>query len=347
MELKDLNIDGYERVVEAQIAPDVTAIISIHNLKRGPSLGGCRFYNYTSKEAALTDVLRLSEGMSYKSAMAELPLGGGKSVIIGDPRKVKTKELLENFGRFVNELNGQYITAKDVGVEVEDLDVMATQTKWVRGTSDESSSGDPSPVTAFGVFQGIRAAANFQWGNASVKGKRVVVQGLGHVGLETAKHLLEDGAEVWACELNQEALEKAAKNYGIKAIGLDEWKSTEADIFCPCAMGAILTPETIPQLQSNGVKVIAGGANNQLLDIVEDGQRVKDAGMLYAPDYIINAGGVINIACEIMGYDSRQAIEMTSKIYDTTTAIFERAKKENRPTAVVSLDMAREKLGLK
>lgn len=346
MEIKEIKVDGYEKIVEAELIPGVTSIIAVHNTKLGPALGGCRFYPYASKQDGMNDVLRLSEGMSYKSAMANLPLGGGKSIIIGDPAKVKSKALLEAFGDFVESLNGKYVTAKDVGVGVEDLDVIATRTKHVRGTSAKDSSGDPSPVTAYGVYQGIRASAQFKWGSASLKGKSVIVQGLGHVGLDTAKHLIEDGATVYACELNQANLERAAKNYGIKPIGLDDWKTTAADIFCPCAMGAILNETTIAQLKANGIQIVAGGANNQLLDIEKDGQRIKDAGILYAPDYIINAGGVINITCEILSYSSSKAVEMTSKIFDTTMAIFERSTKENLPTAKVSLMMAREKLGL-
>lgn len=346
MQTKVIQEPGYEKIVEAELVPGVKSIISVHNTKFGPALGGCRFYNYSSEKAALTDVLRLSEGMSYKSAMADLPLGGGKSVIIGDPKKVKNEQLLEAFGEFVESFAGKYITAKDVGISVQDLDVIARKTKHVRGTSAKESSGDPSPVTAYGVFQGIRASAQFKWGDPSVKNKNVIVRGLGHVGLEVAKHLIEDGAIVWACDINKDALKKAQKNYGINIIGLDEWKTKQAHIFCPCAMGAILNKETIANLAANKIQIIAGGANNQLLDVNKDGQRIKDAGILYAPDYIINAGGVINITCEILGYSSRKAVEMTSKIFDTTLAIFERARKENRPTAIVSLDMAKEKLEL-
>lgn len=346
MEIKEITVAGYQKIVQAELVPGVHSIIAVHNTKRGPALGGCRFYHYARFEDGLNDVLRLSEGMSYKSAMASLPLGGGKSVIIGDPQAVKSKKLLEAFGEFVDSLNGSYITAKDVGVSVADLDVIASKTEFCRGTSAKESSGDPSPVTAYGVYQGIRAASQFKWGSPSVAGKKVVVQGLGHVGLETAKHLIEDGATVLATDLNKEALDKACQNYGIQAIGLEDWKSTTADIFCPCAMGGVLNEQTITSLKNNGIQVIAGGANNQLLNVQQDGERLKEAQILYAPDYIINAGGVINIACEIMNYSSSQAVEMTSKIYDTTLAIFERAAKENKPTAQVSLEMAREKLGL-
>lgn len=346
MQINEIKVAGYEKIVEAELVPGVTSIIAVHNTKLGAALGGCRFFNYATRQDGFNDVLRLSEGMSYKSAMAGLPLGGGKSIIIGDPVKVKTRALLEAFGDFVQSLNGKYITAKDVGVDVVDLDVIATRTQHVRGTSAKDSSGDPSPMTAYGVYQGIRASAQFKWGTPSLKGKKVVMQGLGHVGLAVAKHLIEDGATVAACDLSKDNLDRAVKNYGITPIGLDDWKTTQGDIFSPCAMGAILNATTIAQLASNGIQIVAGGANNQLLDIEVDGQRIKDAGILYAPDYIINAGGVVNITCEILHYSSSKAVEMTSKIFDTTTAIFERAKKENLPTAKVSLMMAREKLGL-
>lgn len=347
MKIKEIKVQNYEQVVETRLPGGVTSIISIHNTKMGPSLGGCRFYQYKTHQDALTDVLRLSEGMSYKSAMAGLPLGGGKAVIIGDPQKVKTEELLLAFGEFVDSLGGKYITAKDVGMEVADLDIVARKTKYVRGTSAKNSSGDPSPVTAFGVFQGIRAAAQFKWANPSVKGKTVIVQGLGHVGLETAKHLLEEDAVVLATDINETTLKNAQKNYGIKPLGLNDWLTTKADIFCPCALGAVLNEQTIPKLAASGIQIVAGGANNQLKDMIRDGERLKNAGILYAPDYIINAGGVINVACEINGYSSRKALEMTARIYDTTLSIFERARRENRPTALVSLEMAQEKLGLR
>lgn len=346
MKTKTLNTPNYETVVQCDLTNDVQAIIAVHNTKLGPALGGCRFYNYASADDALTDVLRLSEGMSYKSAMAGLPLGGGKSVIIGDPQKQKSKELLEAFGEFVESLEGKYITAKDVGVGVEDLDVIASKTSYCRGTSAKGSSGDPSPVTAYGVYQGMRAAAKHHWGSPSLKGKTVIVQGLGHVGLETAKHVIEDGATVYGCDINPQSTKIASENYGIKIIDINDWSKTEGDIFCPCAMGAILNETSINALKNNGIQIVAGGANNQLLNVNDDGHRLKDADITYAPDYIINAGGVINIAMEITGGSPSDAIEHTAKIYEITLKILERAQKENKPTAQVSLEMAREKLGL-
>lgn len=347
MEIKELNIPGYEKVIETVLPGDVISIIAVHNTKLGPALGGLRFYPYASREEGLTDVLRLSEGMSYKSAMANLPLGGGKAVIIGDPKKVKSRELLLGMGEFVDSLGGKYITAKDVGIGVEDLDIIATKTKFVKGTSDKNSSGDPSPTTAYGVYKGMKAAAKFRWGDDSLKGKSVIVQGLGHVGYGVAKFLAEEGAVLLGTDISEEAMNKARTELGMTILDANGWKTTQADIFCPCAMGAILNKETIPALEKNGIQVVAGGANNQLLDMIKDGERIKAAGILYTPDYVLNAGGIINIECELEGaYSQEEALKKTDHIYDILLEIFERAQKEDRPTAVISLDMAREKLGL-
>lgn len=344
MDIKEITVEGYTKVVQTTLTSNVKSIISVHNVERGPALGGCRFYSYSSKEEALTDVLRLSEGMSYKSAMADLNLGGGKAVIIGNPHEVKTQQLLQKFGEFVDSLNGLYITAKDVGIEVKDLDIIATKTRYVRGLSQ--TSGDPSPVTAFGVYKGIKASVQFKWGSDSLAGKRVIIQGLGHVGLNVAKKLVNDGAVVFATDTNTKTLAAAVESLNIRPIGANDWQTTNAEIFCPCALGGILNKQNIKSLSDNGVKIIAGGANNQLLDMVKDGERIKAANILYAPDYIINAGGVINIACEIEGLNKNKAMEKTAQIYHTLLSIYERAARENKSTALVSLQMAREKLGL-
>jgi leucine dehydrogenase len=348
MQLTDLNIPGYEKVVEAEIAPGVKSIIAVHNTKFGPALGGLRFFPYHSREDALTDVLRLSEGMSYKSALANLPLGGGKAVIIGDPKKVKTRALLEAMGEFVNALNGMYITAKDVGIEVEDLDIIATRTKFVRGLSTKDSGGDPSPVTAYGVYKGIKAAAMSRWGSDNLRGKKIIIQGMGHVGYGVAKMLHEEGTTLFVTDLDQKALDRAEKELNANVLRPDQWTEIKADIYCPCAMGATVNKQTIAKLKENGVQIIAGGANNQLLDVMKDGERLKDADITYAPDFVINAGGIINIACELQhSYDQQEALQKTNHIYDVLLEIFERAKKENRPTAIIATEMAREKLGLK
>ena len=323
------------------------AIIAVHNTTLGPSLGGLRFFPYQSHEEALTDVLRLSEGMTYKSALANLPLGGGKSVIIGDPKKNKSVKLLESMGEFVDSLNGLYITAKDVGIAVEDLDIISHKTKYVRGTSFHKC-GDPSPVTAYGVYKGMKAAAKYRWGDPSLKGRKVVIQGLGHVGYNVAKFIAEEDAEIAATDLDQDELEKAKTEFGIKILHPDAWETEKADIFCPCAMGAIVNKQTIPLLVKSGVQIVAGGANNQLLNFRKDGQRLRDAHILYAPDFVINAGGIINVYCDLNdNYSHDEAIRRTGYIYEILLQIFKRADHENTPTAIIANDMAREKVKLK
>jgi len=348
MKTELLSIPGYEKVVKAELVPGVYSIIAIHSTTLGPALGGLRFYPYLSFEDALTDVLRLSEGMSYKAALANLPLGGGKSVIMGDPEKIKSKALFEAFGQFVESLQGQYITAKDVGVEISDLDIIAAQSKHVVGTSRKGSGGDPSPITAYGVYKGLKAAAKFKWKNDSLSNKKIIVQGLGHVGYAVAQYLRQEGALVFATDLHEEKTKKFAVELGFTALKPDEWHSTPADIFCPCAMGATVNKETIPRLKNHGVQIVAGGANNQLLDVSKDGQRLRDLGITYAPDYVINSGGLISVYAEIgRDYDLNFAMNKTEHIYDILLEIFARADKENRPTAIISREMAREKIGLK
>ncbi len=345
MQIKEITVTGYEKIVETELAPGIKSLIAVHNTNLGPSLGGCRFFDYHSYEDALTDVLRLSEGMSYKSAMAGLPLGGGKAIIMGDPAK-KSKELFHKFAEFVNSLEGKYITAKDVGIELEDLDMIAQHTEFVRGTDAPGSSGDPSPMTAFGTYRGLQASAQFRWGNPSLKGKKVIIQGLGHVGYDTAKYLTDEEAIIYASEINPDNMGKAVKDFGVKPIGLDDWQNTQADIFCPCAMGAILSKSSISRLAQNGIQIVAGGANNQLHKPKTDGARLREANILYAPDYVINAGGIINIACEFGGYTVDKARSKTSHIYDTLLEIFDRSQNENRCTALVSLQIAKERLGI-
>ena len=347
MKTELLSIPGYEKVIKAELLPNIFSIIAIHTLNLGPALGGVRLYPYPSMEDALTDVLRLSEGMSYKAALANLPLGGGKAVIMGDPELIKSKALFEAFGEFIESLGGQYITAKDVGIEIPDLDTIATKSSHVVGTSRKGSGGDPSPITAYGVYKGIKAAAKFKFNNDSLTGKRVIIQGMGHVGYSVAKYLLQEDAKVFATDLHQDKLAKIATELGLTALKADEWQSTPADIFCPCAMGAIINKQTIPALKANGIKIIAGGANNQLLDAFKDGQRLRDAGITYAPDYVINAGGLISVYAEIgRDYDLNFAMSKTEHIYDVLLEIFARADKEDRPTAIISRELAREKIGL-
>jgi leucine dehydrogenase len=343
MKIKDIPTEGYERVVEATLTSGQTAIISIHNTNLGPALGGLRFYDYASHEDALFDVLRLSKGMTYKSALARLPLGGGKSVIIGNPDKAKTPELLESFGEFLNELQGRYITAKDVGIEVEDLDVISTKTNFVRGTSNPNSAGDPSPLTAYGVYHGILSAAKAKWGTDDLTGKKVIVQGMGHVGFDVAKRLKAVGAELLITEYHEDRLKACADELGATPLALDGWLNTKADLYCPCALGATVNPDSIPRLHNNGIEIIAGGANNQLLDTKRDGAKLRELGILYAPDFVINAGGIICIACELDGvYDEKLAYEKADHIHDTLLEVFDRSLKFDQPTAVAATEMAKE-----
>ncbi len=348
MQTELLSIPGYEKVVKAELLPGLISIIAIHSTNRGPALGGLRFYPYDSQEDALTDVLRLSEGMSYKAALAGLPLGGGKAVIMGDPQKHKSTALFAAFGEFVESLGGQYITAKDVGTEIPDLDIIASKTKHVAGTSRKGSGGDPSPITAYGVYKGIKAAAQFKWNNSSLTGKRVIIQGLGHVGYGVAKYLRQEDARVAATDLRADKLKTFADELGLQALAPDAWQATPADIFCPCAMGGIVNKQTIPMLKANGIQIVAGGANNQLLNVQKDGQRLRDHGIKYAPDFVINAGGLISVFSEIgRDYDLNFALQKTEHIYTVLLEIFARSERENRPTAIIARELAREKIGLK
>lgn len=345
MHTKTLSVPGFEKVVEATLASGIKSIVAIHSTKLGPALGGVRFYSYSNHREALEDVCRLAEAMTYKAALADLPLGGGKAVIIGDPHQVKTIPLLEDFGCFVDSLGGSYLTAKDVGVTVKDLAIIARKTTHVTGTELKGSSGDPSPITAFGVYQGMLGAAQFVWGDASLRGKQIIVQGLGGVGWETAHYLVKEDAEVLAIEIDSGLLQAAKNELGIQPLPADSWELTEADIFCPCALGAVVHEKNIPKLAQNGIRIIAGGANNQLEDEERDGQLLHETGILYAPDYVINAGGLINIACEIEGYNADKARKMTQKIRTVLLKIFGRSQKENRSTALIAHELALEKMG--
>jgi leucine dehydrogenase len=345
MNIQEIKVPEYEKVVKCELLPGITSIIAVHNTALGPGLGGVRMHDYHSEQEALTDVLRLAEGMSYKAAMAELKLGGGKSVIIGK-QSDKSPELFEAYGEFVNSLKGLYVSAKDVGVDLNDLASVEKKTKFIGGTAKEGSSGDPSFMTAYGVYQGLRAVSDVKWGEDSLKDKTILVQGLGHVGFDVIQYLQKAGANVIGCDLNEERMMAAKEKYGIDIQSANDWLDIQADILCPCALGGILNQDTIPKLLSNGIQVIAGGANNQLLDMSDDGWRLHQKGIIFAPDYVINAGGIINIFCEFDGYDEKRARKITENIYSTTKKICDRAAQTDRPTALVSLDMARERIGL-
>ena len=287
-------------------------------------------WNYSNEWEALNDVLRLSRGMTYKNSISGLNLGGGKAVIIGDAKTQKTDELMTRFGQFVDSLSGKYITAEDVGMETRDMDIVNNVTKHVAGISAErGGSGNPSPVTAYGVFMGMKAAAKYKFGTDNLEGKKVLVQGIGHVGESLVNHLTENGALVTISDINESRLHEVGSKYGAKIYTGDDLYSLDVDIYAPCALGAIINDDTINKIQA---KVIAGAANNQLANEVVHGQLLKGKGILYAPDFLINAGGLINVYSELMGYSAKRAMEKTEHIYDVTLEILKKSREENIPT---------------
>jgi len=322
-----LNFDLIKKMGHEQVtfcydpASGLKAIIAIHNTSLGPALGGTRMYPYETEDAALEDVLRLSRGMTYKSAAVGMNLGGGKGVIIGDPKKDKSEALFRAYGAFIERMKGQFITGEDVGMDVNDIEFMFMETDYVVGLSrGHGGSGDPSPKTAFGVIEGMNACVERKLKRKSLKGLTVAVQGLGHVGYHVAKLLHQKGAKIIGCDVDKEAMTKAKKEFGIKMVGPDEIYDVTCDIFSPCAMGGILNADTIPQLKCS---IVAGSANNQLKNDKEDGQALQDRGILYAPDYVINAGGLINVALELEGYSERRAMILIRNIYYNLKRIFE------------------------
>jgi leucine dehydrogenase len=336
---------GHEKVLfVSNPAVGLRAIIAIHSSVLGPSLGGVRMWPYECTDDALTDVLRLSKGMTYKAAAAGLNLGGGKAVILGDPKRDKSEALFRAFGRAIDSLGGLYITAEDVGVDMEDMELVLTETRWVTGVSPaHGGSGDPSSVTAFGVLQGIKAAARWRYEDASLEGKRVAIQGLGSVGGYLAMYLKEEGATMVGCDIDAEQEKLCAEAYGVEIVPTGEIFDVECDIFAPCALGAILNDQTIPRLRCD---IVAGGANNQLADSNRHGIALEERGILYAPDFVINAGGLINVYNEITGsgYNRERAMRMTRGIYLNMMRVFEIAKAEKIPTYVAADRVAEERI---
>lgn len=305
------------------------AIIAIHNTTLGPALGGCRMWNYASEEEALVDALRLSKGMTYKAAVAGLNLGGGKSVIIGDPKKQKSEALFRAFGAFVNSLKGKYITAEDVGTTVNDMEYVFMETPFVTGIPKAlGGSGDPSPYTANGVLQGVKASVKHKLRTDSLKGVRVAVQGLGNVGSHLVEYLVKEGAIVTIADIDAERVKKYSAKYNLEALDPVGIVTSECDVFAPCALGAVINDQTIGQLKC---KAIAGGANNQLAE-ARHGDQLMELSILYAPDYVINAGGLMNVFVELEGYSSERAFEKTAQVYDNLMHVFKIADEENLPT---------------
>lgn len=318
------------------------AIIAIHSTARGPAAGGCRMWNYATSDDAFTDVLRLSEGMSYKNAMADLPLGGGKAVIWGNAKTDKTPDLFRALGRAIEALNGKYWSAEDVGVSVHDMAYAAEETKYVSGLSTgKAASGDPSPVTAKGVFLGLKATALRAFGTDDLNGRTIAVQGVGHVGGYLCGHLAKAGARLVITDVNAETLDQVTRATGAQVVAPNEIYDVEADIFSPNALGAIINPDTLPRLK---VKVVAGGANNQLAT-PEMGDKLRERGVLYAPDYVINGGGIINVAAEISGtYDPAWVEAKVQRLVQTLGEVLDEARSQNRSTNRVADEQARRRL---
>lgn len=343
LKITELAIPGYENVIEVQ-DPDVKlhGFIAVHNTQLGPSLGGLRMVPYKDREEALEDALRLSKAMSYKSALAETGLGGGKSVLIGNPHADKSPALLQAFGDALNYLKGKYIAAEDVGTTTDDMTYIRTHSPYVAALPTRKSSGDPSRFTAYGIFCGMQAIARHLFGASSLKNLHVAIQGLGNVGEKLAQFLFWEGARLTVADLDQEHALSIAHLIGAKVIPADKILLTSCDILAPCALGGILNFDTIPRLQC---KAVGGSSNNQLKE-EEAGKALKDRGILYAPDFVINAGGIINAACEYRkeGYDANIAREKTARIYETLLMIFSQADQENLPTNLIANRIAEAKL---
>ena len=333
---------GHEQVVYCHNKDvGLKAIIAIHNTVLGPALGGTRMWPYQSEDEALNDVLRLSRGMTYKNAVAGLNIGGGKAVIIGDPAKDKSEALFRAFGQFVESLGGRYITAEDVGIDVNDMEYVYRETEYVTGVHQvHGGSGDPSPFTAYGALQGLLATLNRKFGDEDVGKYSYAVQGLGHVGMEYVKLLKERGAKIFVTDINKALVDKAVSEYGAEAVGLDDIYDVPADVYSPCALGGTVNTQTLPRLKC---KVICGAANNQLANN-EIGDEVVKRGILYAPDYAVNAGGVMNVALELDGYNRERAMRMMRTIYHNLSRIYEIADREGIATYQAADRLAEERI---
>lgn len=338
-----VSFDDHEQIVFCNDKDTgLKAIIGIHNTVLGPALGGTRMWDYSNEWEALNDVLRLSRGMTFKSAITGLNLGGGKAVIIGDAKTQKTPELMRRFGEFVDSLSGKYITAEDVGMTTEDMDTVREVTPYVTGISEsKGGAGNPSPITAYGVFMGMKAAAKFKYGSDVLEDKSVYVQGIGHVGEALVEHLVNEGAKVTIADINQERLEEIRSKYGATIYGGNDIYSEPMDIYAPCALGATINDDTIYRLQAD---IVAGAANNQLAVEDKHGRILQERGIVYAPDFLINAGGIINVYAELENYDRQEIMRKTENIYNTTLEILDNAKVNNITTHTAALNIARERI---
>ena len=338
--------NGHEQIVLCHDeATNLRAVIAIHNTILGPALGGCRMWPFESEEEAISDALRLSRGMTYKNAAAGLNLGGGKAVIIGDPNKDKSEALFRAFGRFVQSLGGRYITAEDVGTSVEDMEQIKMETEFVSGLPPEfGGSGDPSPFTALGTFEGIKASVKYRLKKKDLRDIKVAVQGLGHVGYYLCEMLHEAGAELIVTDIFEEKVDRVVNEFGATAVSGDEIYGVDAEVFAPCALGAIVNDETIKRLK---FQVIAGGANNQLLDEKIHGQKLKEKNILYAPDYLINAGGVTNVYFEVINeYNKDRVTKKVKNIYNILMEVYRIADQQNITTVEAAAHFAEKRINL-
>ncbi|RLL48129.1 Glu/Leu/Phe/Val dehydrogenase [Oceanobacillus piezotolerans] len=339
---KNMEEYDYEQLVFCQDKNSgLKAIIAIHDTTIGPALGGTRMWTYQTEEDAIIDALRLAKGMTYKNAAAGLDLGGGKTVIIGNPKTDKNPELFRAFGRYIQSLNGRYITAEDVGTTVKDMDIIHQETDYVTGISPEfGSSGNPSPITAYGVYRGMKAAAKEAFGDDSLEGRTIAVQGVGNVAYTLCEYLHREGAKLIVTDINQTAVQRAVEAFGAKAVDPNDIYDVECDIYAPCALGATINDNTINRITA---KVIAGSANNQL-QRSSHGDILFEKGVVYAPDYIINAGGVINVADELYGYNRERVLKKVEMIYDSVMNVFEISKRDGIPTYLAADRMAEERI---
>ena len=343
MQISEIPVDGYEKVLRCRDeASGLYALIAVHDTTLGPALGGMRMLPYASEEEALFDVLRLARGMTYKSAVADTGLGGGKSVILGDPQR-KSEALFHAMGSFVDSLGGMYITAEDMNISVADLEIVRQRTRWVTGLSrDRGSSGNPSPYTAYGCVVGMRAALREAFGSEGFEGRHVLIQGVGAVGGRLAVQLQERGARVTICDINEARAEELRRAHGFEVVADAVHVGVPCDIYAPCARGAGLNDDTIPRL---ACRVVAGCANNQLLE-PRHAHSLRQRGILYVPDYVINAGGIINVACELLpgGYDEAVALQRIERIYDNLQQVFAIAREEHIPTHEAAARLAERRL---
>ncbi|WP_258103133.1 Glu/Leu/Phe/Val dehydrogenase [Marinoscillum sp. MHG1-6] len=324
-------------------ATGLKAIIAIHNTVLGPAMGGTRMWHYSNEQDAIKDALRLSRGMTFKNAIAGLNIGGGKAVIIGDARKIKNEILMRRFGKFINSLNGKYWTAEDVNMTSKDMEYIRMETPFVTGVPESmGGSGDPSPVTAFGVYMGMKASAKYVYGKDDLKGKRILVQGVGNVGSYLVDHLVEEGAEVFVSDIFDDKIKAITQKHKVGVVQPDDVPSFDMDIYAPCALGATLNEQTIPQLRCD---IVAGGANNQLDDERADGNRLKDRGIIYAPDFLINSGGITNVYYEQIGnYNREKVYQQTERIYDVCSDVLKFAAENDSTTHEAALRLALKRI---